>query len=142
MSGTSNWKTIRDKRVGDDPARVERARQAMLAELSLGDLRKRRHASQSEVAERLSVSQANVSQLERGDIKLSTLSGYIAALGGRLVLQAAFPDETIVFGASGGTQVAQVGAIVAGTAGAINREVVSRTKSSRKTTRNGSGHGA
>jgi hypothetical protein len=97
MSGTNNWKTIREKRVGDDPARVERARQALLAELKLANLRKHRKASQADVAEKLAVSQANVSQLEHGDIKFSTLVGYVEALGGRLRMQAVFDDETVAF---------------------------------------------
>jgi predicted XRE-type DNA-binding protein len=143
MSGTSNWKTIRDRRVGDDPARAERARQAMLAELRLGELRKRRNVSQATVAERLSVSQANVSQLERGDIKLSTLAGYVEALGGKLVLQAAFPDESVVFGGDAPVQAASVGSIVSG-AGVRGQEVITRTKARRrKVSRQGrDSHGA
>jgi|SRR6516164_7063939 DNA-binding transcriptional regulator YiaG len=97
MSGTSTWKAIREKRVGDDPARVERARQALLAELNLAKLRKRRKVSQAVVAEKLAVSQANVSQLERGDIKFSTLAGYVEALGGQLRIQAVFSDEIVSF---------------------------------------------
>ena len=100
MSGTSNWKTIREKRVGDDQARVESARQAFLVELNLARLRKHRKVSQTDVARRLSVSQANVSQLERGDIKFSTLAGYVGALGGRLVMKAVFDDETVVLSSS------------------------------------------
>jgi hypothetical protein len=39
---------------------------------------------------------ANVSQIEsRHDIYLSTLSAYVEALGGRLEVNAVFPDETI-----------------------------------------------
>lgn len=96
MSTTSNWRTIRDKRVGNDPGRVERAHEAMSAELQLASLRKHRRASQAAVAERLAVSQSNVSQFERsGDFKVSTLDSYVRALGGKLEILAVFDDETI-----------------------------------------------
>lgn len=96
MSATSTWSKIRDKRVGDDPERVERARQMMLAELRLAELRKHRHVSQATLAERLDVSQSNVSQFERGnDIRLSTLKSYVQALGGRIEIRAVFDDETL-----------------------------------------------
>ncbi|HEX5165267.1 MAG TPA: hypothetical protein VFV93_07725 [Thermomicrobiales bacterium] len=49
-----------------------------------------------EVAETLEVSQANISRIEHeDDLYLSTLSGYVAALGGRLELRAVFPDQTV-----------------------------------------------
>lgn len=105
MSGTSNWRTIREKRVGDDRERVERAREAMIAELRLSGLRKHRKASQADVAKRLAVSQANVSQIERGDVKVSTLAGYVDALGGKLELRAVFDDETVPLSGVGDANV-------------------------------------
>jgi transcriptional regulator with XRE-family HTH domain len=95
MTGTSNWRTIREKRVGNDPDRVARARESMIAELRLAGLRKHRKASQTEVAKRLAVSQANVSQIERGDVKVSTLASYVDALGGELEMHAVFADERV-----------------------------------------------
>jgi predicted transcriptional regulator len=96
MSATSNWKTIRGKRVGNDPVRVERAREAMIAELRLANLRKHRKKSQAAIAKKLLVSQSNVSQFERSsDPKLSTVADYIDALGGKLELVAVFEDERI-----------------------------------------------
>lgn len=108
MSGTSNWRSIREKRVGDDPDRAERAREAMVAELRLAGLRKHRKASQAEVAERLAVTQANVSQIERGDVKVSTLAGYVDALGGKLELHAVFDNETVAL--SGSAQMTELDA--------------------------------
>jgi Helix-turn-helix. len=95
MSGTSNWKTIRKQVIGKDEARAKRAREAMDAELALGPLRKHRKTSQADVAKRLAVSQANISQIERGDVKISTLAGYVGALGGKLEVRAVFDDETV-----------------------------------------------
>lgn len=101
MSGTTKWKEIRDKRIGSDTGRRGRAREAMVAELRLAELRKHRHMSQEAVAERLQISQPSVSQFERTqDLHLSTIQGYVGALGGRLELVAVFDDERITIGAS------------------------------------------
>jgi len=72
------------KQIDTDPARranVEKHKMAMLGEL-------RRE---------LDVTQENVSQIERGeaDVRLSTLNRYVEALGGRLEVRAAFPQETV-----------------------------------------------
>jgi transcriptional regulator with XRE-family HTH domain len=95
MSGTGNWTTLRKQVIGKDEARAKRARDAMDVELALGPLRKHRKASQADVAKRLAVSQANISQIERGDVKISTLAGYVGALGGKLEVRAVFDDETV-----------------------------------------------
>jgi transcriptional regulator with XRE-family HTH domain len=64
---------------------------------ALAKLREAREMTQQGVAEVLNVSQANVSRIERQeDLYLSTLSSYIAALGGRLEVRAVFPDESVV----------------------------------------------
>ena len=70
--------------------------QLRLAELQLGELRRRRGIGQAAVAEALAVSQPNVSRIEQeDDLRLSTLARYIAALGGDLELRAVFPDESV-----------------------------------------------
>jgi DNA-binding XRE family transcriptional regulator len=77
--------------------RIEEYRRAMRTALDLAALREARAATQQQVADTLNVSQANVSRIEhQEDLYLSTLSGYVAALGGRLELTAVFPDETVV----------------------------------------------
>jgi len=83
------------KPIESDPmrnARVEEHKTAML-----GELRRKLDLTQAVVADRLDVTQENVSQLERGeaDVRLSTLSRYVEALGGRLEIWATFPDETV-----------------------------------------------
>jgi transcriptional regulator with XRE-family HTH domain len=61
--------------------------------LALADLRERQGVTQVEVATRLGVNQGNISRIEhREDLYLSTLRGYVAALGGELQLVARFPD--------------------------------------------------
>ncbi len=75
--------------------KIEERTQAMIAEeLSLRDLRKARKQTQVRVAEKLGINQENVSRLEqRSDLLISTLSGYVEAMGGKLSLVAEFPDR-------------------------------------------------
>ncbi len=63
-------------------------------ELTLRDLRQARHLTQERMAELMGVEQENVSRLERrADLLLSTLSSYVAAMGGKLRLIAEFPNR-------------------------------------------------
>ena len=63
-------------------------------EMSLQDLRKARKQTQVHVAKELGIKQENVSRIEkRADLLLSTLSGYVEAMGGKLRLVAEFPDR-------------------------------------------------
>ena len=76
--------------------RVEQHKRAIMAALELAAVREARDITQEEMANVMAVSQANVSRIEhQGDLYLSTLSGYVAALGGRLEVNAVFPDETL-----------------------------------------------
>ena len=71
-----------------------RAVEIIAEEMSLRDLRKARKLTQARVAKVLGVTQDSVSRLEkRSDLLLSTLSGYVAAMGGRLRLVAEFPNR-------------------------------------------------
>lgn len=83
-----------------DPANVtlvDEYRRVMEAVMKLTDLRLQRGMTQAQLAELLEVSQANISRVEhQDDLYLSTLRGYIEALGGELEITAKFPDgETI-----------------------------------------------
>ena len=52
--------------------------------------------TQTGVAETLGVTQANISRIEHEeDLYLSTLRGYIGALGGELEINAVFPDGKV-----------------------------------------------
>ena len=76
-------------------AAVEKRAQELTAEyLTLQDLRKAHKLTQESMAARLGIKQENVSRLEkRSDLLLSTLQGYVEALGGQLRLVAEFPDR-------------------------------------------------
>lgn len=96
MSGHKNFEILRNK-MDADPERRERVEEigrAYDAVLALADLRESLSVTQAELAGALGVSQPNVSKLEgKGDIRLSTLGAYVAALGGRLEVRAVFPDH-------------------------------------------------
>lgn len=74
---------------------VEKLADALIAEeMTLRDLRKARNQTQARVAETLGIDQENVSRIEqRSDLLISTLSGYVEAMGGKLNLVAEFPDR-------------------------------------------------
>jgi DNA-binding XRE family transcriptional regulator len=62
----------------------------------LADMRKRRGLTQEQVATRMGVSVARVSQIEGGDVSTQdVLNRYVAALGGTLKLIADFGDEQL-----------------------------------------------
>jgi ribosome-binding protein aMBF1 (putative translation factor) len=87
------------KDIRSDPQRAERVRQfksAMRDAITFSELREARGMSQQQIADRLDVSQARVSQIERGrNLYLNTLSSYIEALDGHLKLVAEFPDGPV-----------------------------------------------
>lgn len=71
-----------------------RSRELVAEYMTLQDLRKARALTQQRLAKKLGIKQENVSRLEkRSDLLLSTLSSYVAAMGGRLRLVAEFPDR-------------------------------------------------
>ncbi|MEE8393708.1 MAG: transcriptional regulator [Rhodospirillales bacterium] len=71
-----------------------RTRELIAEELTLHDLRKALDKTQVSVAKKLRTGQDSVSRLEkRSDLLLSTLRGYIEAMGGSLELMARFPDR-------------------------------------------------
>lgn len=78
-------------------AAIEEQAGLLIAEEStLRQLRKARKHSQKELAEKLNVNQAAVSKLEsRADMYLSTLRGYVEAMGGELEIVARFPNQVV-----------------------------------------------
>src|SRR6266567_274498 len=84
-------------------ARIEEMKRAMYDALTLAKLREDAGVTQNDMAQVLGVSQSNVSHLEsrikrQEDLYLSTLSEYVAALGGHLELTAVFPDRRVLLG--------------------------------------------
>ena len=90
--------TLTERMAQLPPARrkkiAERAHALIAEEMSLRDLRKALRRTQSRVASDLGINQENVSRIERRtDLLISTLSGYVEAMGGTLHLVAEFPDR-------------------------------------------------
>lgn len=76
----------------DERRAVVEQRAAELA--TLKDLRQAMQKTQADLATSLHVGQDSISRLEkRSDMLLSTLRGYIEAMGGKLELVARFPDR-------------------------------------------------
>ena len=90
MSGHTAWSEIKrsgqpDLELGFDAA--------INVSLWLPELRGRAGLTQEQLAARLGVSQSWISQIEHEtDVRLSTISAHVAALGGQLSLNTTFPN--------------------------------------------------
>ena len=111
MSGHKPWSQISTKLRADPErrAQIEQREQAIEAGLTISQLREALGATQESVAERMNVTQSNVSHFERNpNIFLRSLASYVEALGGRLEIRAVFPDRVVTLAVSG-TQQRQPG---------------------------------
>jgi hypothetical protein len=71
-----------------------RAAQLIAEEMTLREIRKARRLTQEKIAKSLRIGQEGVSKIEkRSDLLISTLRGYVEAMGGRLSLVAEFPNR-------------------------------------------------
>src|SRR5271168_1777753 len=71
-----------------------RASEILAEEMTLCELRKALSQTQTAVGETLGIGQEGVSRLEqRSDLLLTTLRGYVEAMGGNLTLVAQFPGS-------------------------------------------------
>ena len=96
MTGHRPFGELRARMSPDRRDRNSAAAEAMDHEVTLQELRAVRQRSQGDVARSMSVLQPAVAELEgRGDMSVSNLARYVAALGGRLVLTAEFPGHSV-----------------------------------------------
>ncbi len=101
MSAAKRWRDTDHLQRAVDSAGGQDAFDAAVGEMldhahgwRLAELRKRRDMTQEQVATRMGVSVARISQIESGDVSTQeVLSRFIAALGGTLKLIADFGDE-------------------------------------------------
>lgn len=102
MPEAMSWREVRARAVKDGRVTREGLAQARALHeqaertYALQQLRETRSALQSELAERLQLSQSRVSRIESGDmehLELSTIRAYIEGLGGRLHVTADFGDD-------------------------------------------------
>ncbi len=76
--------------------RAQGKAKAMMREMALQELRRARLLSQEQLAKTLNLGQPSVSKLEqRTDMYISTLRGFITAMGGDLQIIARFPDGDV-----------------------------------------------
>ncbi len=62
--------------------------------MTLAEVRRERKVTQSKMAKALGIGQMQISRLERRkDPRLSTMERTVAAMGGKLILMATFPDQ-------------------------------------------------
>lgn len=88
-----SFDTLRKRLPKERQAKIAARTEELLATLPLQEIRQARKLSQEELARRLNVNQAAVSKVERrADLYVSTLRKHIEAMGGRLVIQAEFPE--------------------------------------------------
>jgi transcriptional regulator with XRE-family HTH domain len=93
MSGRTKFKDLNHK---GSTETLAKARLDLHEALALHELRKARGMTQEQLANSLDMKQSGVSRIEhQTDLFLSTLSGYVNALGGELVLSARFEDVEI-----------------------------------------------
>jgi transcriptional regulator with XRE-family HTH domain len=93
------WRDIRKTLSPEAEARIQKRvdEEMKRISLTLAQLRKARKFTQEKLATELNVPQGAVSKAEhRADMYISTLRGYIEAMGGTLEIRALFPDAEIV----------------------------------------------
>ncbi len=93
-------------------ARIEAEAARLYGEhVTLCALRKARDLTQTQLAQKLGKSQVSIARLEkRSDLLLSTLRGYVEAMGGTLTVSVQFPDgEPVLIEGLGQAEVADAG---------------------------------
>ncbi len=88
-------KEILERFTPEQRAQIEaRAAELIAEEQTLAELRKAQKLTQQVVAKRLGIKQESVSSIEtRSDMLISTLRGYVKAMGGDLSLSVSFPGR-------------------------------------------------
>ncbi|MDR0843178.1 MAG: helix-turn-helix domain-containing protein [Acidobacteriota bacterium] len=93
-----NIDRIRNRMSSAEKKLVEdRAKELIAEEMTLQEIRKAHRLTQETLAAALNVKQEQISRMEkRSDLLLSTLRGYIEAMGCKLTLVAEFPNHKTV----------------------------------------------
>lgn len=80
-------------------AEIDARKHAIIAAVRLAELREQMGKTQTQLAEVMGMTQANVSRIERSDnLYLSTLADYVDALGGHIEVNAVFDDDVVSLG--------------------------------------------
>ena len=91
-----NWRDIRRKLSPEQEEETRRYVKSVVQAASLNQLREARSLTQANLARILGVNQGSVSKMEkRTDMYVSTLRGFIQAMGGQLQIKAVFPEGEV-----------------------------------------------
>lgn len=81
----------------EELAEMQAEAATVVQSIRLRELRKQLGLTQVQASERINISQADLSKVERRkDHKLSTVQRYVEGLGGKLRIEAVFPDGQVV----------------------------------------------
>jgi len=90
------FRELEAKMSPESRARSQTLAEKYRSEMPLDELREAREMTQVHLAKILGVNQAAVSKLERrADMYVSTLQGFVKAMGGELKITAHFPEGTV-----------------------------------------------
>lgn len=94
---TNTWQEIKAKKFSPEQLRqIDDGVEQELLEMDLRALRESAGLTQEELAQRVAITQSQLSKLERReDYRLSTLRRYVAALGGQLEIIAVVDGKRI-----------------------------------------------
>jgi transcriptional regulator with XRE-family HTH domain len=96
MAGHRKFSELQAALPAERRVRNHAAADAVLAEMTLAELRQLQGVTQIDLAERFPTTQSEVSKIEnRGDVLVSTLRRYVAALDGRLEIVAHLADGSV-----------------------------------------------
>lgn len=91
---TGKFRELVESMPAERQQRIAKRVRETIASMPLEEIRKARQMTQAKLAETLGVNQGEISKIEhRTDIYISTLAGYVEALGGKLEIRAIFPDR-------------------------------------------------
>ncbi|HKI65992.1 MAG TPA: XRE family transcriptional regulator [Solirubrobacterales bacterium] len=80
-------------------AEIDARKRAIVSAVRLAELRKQIGKTQTELAQVLEMTQANVSRIEHTEnLYLRTLADYVGALGGHIEVNAVFDDDVVPLG--------------------------------------------
>jgi len=92
-----SFKELKEKMSPQRREKIEDRAQAILIGMALQELRQTRHLTQQQLANILNINQAALSKMEnQTDIRVSTLSKLLSAMGGTLKIVAEFPEGQVI----------------------------------------------
>ena len=91
------YKDLQSKMSAKQRTESAKLTKQMLSEIALCELRQSLKLTQNQVAESLQIKQPSLAKIEKqNDMFISTLARIINALGGKLKIIAAFPDQEVL----------------------------------------------